>query len=453
MNFIVLVNDSLRMDHMGCYSDVFPTMSYQGKTVATPNLDKLAAKSARFNYAFPEGLPTLQVRTASFTGRYTFPFRGWGRVEPSDVLLAEILWDKGFKSCLCTDCYHLHKPGMAYERGFDEVVFIRGHEGDPYEVDKSIEVDINDDFYKSKDRDKQMRIQAEQYLRNIKDCSGSDEDSFVAKVIKRSVRWIEEQEKKDNLFMWVDCFDPHEPWDPRGEFETMYVDPDFKGTKIKHPVPGLVEGYMTPEELEYTKGCYAGKVSQCDKWDGVLFDKLEELGMMDNTVILFYSDHGEPFGEHGIVRKALAYPYEELVRIPFILYTPDGAGAGKSYDQLLQTCDIAPTVLDALGVESKYYRMHGESVLPLISGERDKLRDHAYVGHFGKSTRINNHEWAFIDYSMMKQPNELYRYVADPGMKNNLIGQHPEKAVELELTMRRFVGKLGGPNWGSYENS
>ncbi|MCX7015983.1 MAG: sulfatase-like hydrolase/transferase, partial [Candidatus Sumerlaeota bacterium] len=166
MNVIVLVNDSLRLDHVSCYDKVFPTVRYHGKRVETPNLDKLAAQSAKFNYCFPENLPTLPFRTGLMTGRYTFPFRGWQRIEPTDIMLAEILWDKGFKSAVITDTYHMHKATMAYERGFDEVIFVRGQEEDPVVVDKTIKVDVTT-FYKTNGTDKRMLAQTEQYLRNI----------------------------------------------------------------------------------------------------------------------------------------------------------------------------------------------------------------------------------------------------------------------------------------------
>ena len=122
MNVIVILADSLRVDHLGCYGN---------KWIKTPNLDRFAKEATVFERAYSEGLPTLPTRTAMFTGRYTFPFRGWQPLQPNDLPIAEILWSQGYKSALITDVYHMHKPGMAYERGFDFVQFIRGQEGDP----------------------------------------------------------------------------------------------------------------------------------------------------------------------------------------------------------------------------------------------------------------------------------------------------------------------------------
>ena len=288
----------------------------------------------------------------------------------------------------------MHKPTFAYERGFDDVMFVRGQEEDPQVVDTSIEVNI-EGHYKSDGKDKRHKERTAQYLRNINDWRDTDEDQFMAQCIKKGIGWLEQQEKKDNLFLWLDCFDPHEPWNPPSEYAKMYTDPNFSGTPVTMPIPGPTEGYMTDEEIKHTMGLYAGKVTMCDKWDGIFFQALKDMGMWDNTLIIFLTDHGEPFGEHGIICKAKGYPYEELVRIPFMIHHPKGIGSGQTFTQLGQTVDLAPTVLDFLGIDSKYLRMQGESLLPIMRGEKEKIRDYAYVGHWNQSVRINDHEWAF----------------------------------------------------------
>ncbi|MGD8239468.1 MAG: sulfatase-like hydrolase/transferase, partial [Armatimonadota bacterium] len=98
MNVIVVIADSLRVDHLGCYGNEW---------IRTPHLDALAAESTRFMHAYSEGLPTLPTRTAFWTGRFTFPFRGWQHLEHDDILLAEVLWDQGYTSALITDVYHM----------------------------------------------------------------------------------------------------------------------------------------------------------------------------------------------------------------------------------------------------------------------------------------------------------------------------------------------------------
>jgi arylsulfatase A-like enzyme len=430
MNVVVIVNDSLRLDYLGCYGNDW---------IRTPNIDRLASEGAVFQNFYSEGLPTVPTRTTFFTGRFTFPFRGWQRLEPTDILLAEILWNKGFTSALITDVFHLHKPSMGFERGFDFTRHIRGHEADPWNVDESIEVDV-DRYYKGDGKDKAVRQQLIQYLRN-RHFWNSEEDTFVARVVRAGIKWLEEQPEKDSLFLWLDCFDPHEPWDPPSPYDRMYTDPAYEGKDIIQPIPGKVDGYLTPEELNHIMKLYAGKVTLCDHWVGMLLERMKVMGIYDNTMIIYTTDHGEPFGDHGIIRKAEPLLYEELVHIPLIIKHPEGLGAGRRFEALVETTEIFPTILDFFEVRLPP-RIHGKSLIPLLSEEIGSIRDFAYMGQFKRAWRINDHEWNFILNLDKNKSNELYNLKKDPGEKTNLVNDAPHVAMELELELRRFVAGL-----------
>ncbi len=430
MNVIVLVNDSWRFDHLGCYGNDW---------IKTPNLDKFAAESAQFNHCYSEGLPTIPTRTTFFTGRYTFPFRGWQRLEPKDVLLAELLWNQGITSALVTDVYHMHKPSMAFERGFDYTEHIRGHEGDPWIIK---DMDVSEEVakvHKDMPRDGAVKAQITQYLKNVHWWE-SDEDTFVARTLKAGASWLDRQKVKEDLFLWVDCFDPHEPWDPPEPFKSMYKDPEYKGKDLIQPIPGPAEGYLEPDELQNIKNLYAGKVSLCDKWLGWFFDKLKEMGMYENTMIIFTTDHGEPFNEHGFIKKAQPGLYEELAHIPLLIKHPEGFGAGQKFDAMVETTEIFPTILDAFGQKIPS-RIHGKSLLPMMRGEEEKIRDYAYMGYFKQSWRITDQEWSF-HMSLMGKPSELYNLKNDPMEQENLIEKETVKAMEMELELRKFVASL-----------
>lgn len=430
MNVIVLVNDSWRFDHLGCYGNDW---------IKTPNLDKFASESAQFNHCYSEGLPTIPTRTTFFTGRYTFPFRGWQRLEPKDVLLAELLWNQGITSALVTDVYHMHKPSMAFERGFDYTEHIRGHEGDPWIIK---DIDVSEELakvHKDMPRDGAVKKQITQYLKNVHWWE-SDEDTFVARTLKAGASWLDRQPVKEDLFLWVDCFDPHEPWDPPEPFKSMYKDPEYKGKDLIQPIPGPAEGYLEPDELQNIKNLYAGKVTMCDKWLGWFFDKLKEMGMYDDTMIIFTTDHGEPFNEHGFIKKAQPGLYEELAHIPLLIKHPEGIGAGQKFDAMVETTEVFPTILDAF--EQKIpKRIHGKSLLPMMRGEEEKIRDYAYMGYFKQSWRVTDQEWSF-HMSLMGKPNELYNLKNDPMEQENLIEKEPVKAMEMELELRKFVAGL-----------
>jgi arylsulfatase A-like enzyme len=455
MNIIVIVADSLRADHVGCY----------GSPVKTPNIDKLAAESAVFENAYGENLPTLPCRTAWWTGRYLFTQRGWQPFEPTDYLLAEVLWDKGITSALVTDTYHMHKPVYNCGRGFDTVVWVRGQEYDPWIVDEDIKVDLKKHHrLRGDDGDELWRNRFIQYLKNVS-WYRTEEDYCVARVIKAAIRWLEHvtRTRKDNLFLWVDCFDPHEPWDPPSPYREMY-DPGYEGQELIDPVPGPTEGYMTDDEVRHTLALYAGEVTFVDKWVGGLLDRIRELGLFENSLIMFTSDHGEPFGEHGIIRKARPSAYEELAHIPWIIHHPDGLGKGKRFPGFVQPPDLTPTVLDALGIAADTSvpyaapkgrmlpqdiitrkgdtRMTGRSLLPLLREETKSIRDFAVTAHHGRQWTIRTEEWSYF-LNFDGKPPELYNRKADPGEQNNILDSNRGIADQLELQLRRFAEKAG----------
>jgi len=451
MNVVVIVTDSLRADHTG-YMNL-------GEKAKTPNLDRFAAEGTVFEHYYPEGLPTLPVRTAWWTGLWTYPVKGWQPFQLEDVLLAEVLWNKGYTSALVADTYHLHKPVYGAGRGFDTVVWIRGQEYDPWVVDVEVDVEASPHHrLRGDESDARWRPLFEQYLRNATRLK-SEEDYYVARTVRAAIEWLEKvtQQQKDRLFLWVDCFDPHEAWDPPEPYWSMYKPEGYEGAELVDPVAGPVEGYMTPEEVERTRTLYAGEVTLVDKWVGKLLERMRELGLYENTLIMHLSDHGEPFGEHGIIRKAEPWSYEELVRSPLAIRHPQGVGTGKRVKAVAQAVDIMPTVLDFLGlptmleqqyrapgkdlfpqdvvVASKMVQMEGESLLPLMAGGKEKIRDFAYTGFYGQRWNIRGGGWSFhLDLRTGKR--ELYNLNEDPGEHWNVVEDNPSVARDLELELR-----------------
>jgi len=457
MNVIVIIADSMRADHLGCY----------GSKIKTPNLDWFAAESALFGEAYAENLPTMPARTAWWTGRFLFTQRGWQPMAMNDYLMAEIFWDRGMTSAFVTDVYHMHKPIYNCGRGFDTVVFVRGQEYDPWIVDKTIKVDIAR-YHRlpGNDKDEMWRGRFEQYLRNVSGFK-SEEDYFAPRVVKEAIAWLEKVTKrqKDNLFLWVDCFDPHEPWDPPAPYREMY-DPGYNGLEMIDPVPGDVKGYMSEAELKHTRALYAGEVTFVDKWIGILLDRIRDLGLWENSLIVFMSDHGEPLGEHGYVRKAFPRNYEELAHIPMIVRHPKGVGAGKRFSAFVQPPDLLPTCLDLKGiskdlrldyrapvkltfpqdvvVQSENVRLTGQTFLPILEGRAETIRDFAVTAHHNAQWAIRTKEWAYLCNLNKKQPNELYDRVKDRAETRNVLAEQKEIASALETKLKDFAQSVSG---------
>jgi len=425
MNVIVIMLDSLRQDHLGCYGNPW---------IETPNIDRLAQESVIFENAYPEGLPTIPVRTALFTGQYTLPYRPWQPMVKEDLAVAEILDEHGHISALITDTYHLFKPDMNFHRGFHVFRWIRGQEADAY---RSAPHGKNlDDYIKPAMKGTRVERMLEQYLKNTSQREG-EEDYFAAQVMRESMEWLEGNHGHEKFFLWVDSFDPHEPWDPPPPFDTRYTDPNYEGPKLIHPKYGPVD-WMTEEELEYVRGLYAGEVSFVDKWVGKLLDKIGELGLYDNSLIVLLADHGHPHGDHGTIMKSAQNLYGELLRIPLLIRHPEKLYAGRRVDALVQTHDILPTILDLLGLEDETIAMHGKSVWPLVTGEREKLRDYAIVGYHQSEHRcLRDKEWSYI-HRPEGERCELYNLKEDPKEGRNLIDECPTRAEELASHLGRY---------------
>lgn len=444
MNLIVIVADSLRYDHLGCNGNAW---------IQTPHLDAFAAEALRFSRVYSEGLPTLPTRTSYWTGRFTLPFRGWQSVLPGDPLLAEHLWNQGYASALITDVYHLHKPGMAFGRGFDTVRFIRGQEYDEWLTlpDEAVDDRTYHRLNGVPEEDALWGPRFRQYLKNISGRRG-EEDYFAPQVVNAAIAWLEAQTQRDRLFLWVDLFDPHEPWDPPAPYDALY-DPDYAGQVLIDPVPGFCEGYLTPEEVRHVAALYAGEVSFIDKWVGRLLEAIRGLGLWENSLILFTSDHGELLGERNCIRKARPWPYDELSRIPFILKLPGGEGAGTTQHVLAQTADLAPTLCELAGLPP-LPGATGRSLAPLVHGRARGLREFAVSGFHGQSWSIRNDEWSlylWLDGYQVKPwdprrpgQRELYYLAQDPAETTNLVADYPKVADGLELELRRF---LAGLHW------
>jgi len=434
MNVVGIMLDSLRYDHVGCNGNEW---------IKTPVLDELAKESLRFTNAYPEGLPTIPVRTTLWTGQCTLAFRPWQPLVKEDVTAAEILHTYGYRTALITDTYHMLKPGFNFHRGFHNNQWIRGQESDPYRTctpDRDIEDFITDGM-----RGSGSHRMLQQYLQNTSGRKGP-EDYFPHQVFSAAATWVREAAGLGNFFLWVDSFDPHEPWDPPEPWRSMYTDPGYRGKELIHPKYGPVD-WMTEEELAYTRALYGGEVSFVDHCLGFLIEALKDAGVYEDTLIVLLSDHGHPHGDHGDIMKHDRDLYSELLRIPLLIKRPDGEYAGDTCQALVQQQDLLPTILDTLGIgPGPVVPMHGKSIWPVVRGEVEKLHDYVVMGYHASQHRcVRDTEWSFI-LRPAGQQDELYNLIEDPKEQNNLIQDRPDVAVRMFKVLGRFRrGARGGP--------
>ena len=446
MNVIVIIADTLRRDHLGCYGN---------SRIRTPHLDRLAKESIVFDRCHAASFPTMPCRADLLTGKYDFVSLGWAPLPFDEVTLPKLLSGAGYATCGIVDTPFYSRNGMGYDRGFRDFVFVRGQHPE---------------------------AEREGVVRNRR----FEEDCFAATTLATAERWLE-QNYKDRFFLLVDTWDPHEPWDPPEYYVDLYGK-EYSG----RPCPGpsywsYREAGLSEQDLNTARAHYCGEVTLVDRWVGRFIERVESLGLMDNTAILFTSDHGFCFGEHDLFGKGRFKPasgayglfgrsrddpnpggngwwcwsplWEEISRIPLLLHLP-GAGATR-INALVSMPDLMPTILRLAGLEPPAGTM-GSSLLPVVEGKVDRLHDIVvsswpFLGP-GQRVRvvddserevreqlpstISDGEWTLV-YARHGAAIELYNVTADPRQEKNVFEENKSVARELH---ERFVRLLENAN-------
>ena len=426
MNLLIVMLDSLRPDHIAANGH---------PRIRTPNLDAFAREGTVFARTYAEYPITIPSRTAFLCGIYTHTNRPWSTLRPYDTPLAEVLAAAGYRTACITDS-PLGQVQWDFRRGFDEFVYfadgpchvpvVEGREPDfgPYSV---VEVD-------NADRDSARRFFSQ--TRINRQWSMETRGFYSPDTLTHAARkWLDAADPAKPFFLMLDYFDPHEPWDPPEPYMSMY-DCDYAGKRYAMPTGPDID-WMSPEELQQVRHLYMGKVTQVDDQLPALWKKLDETGLADGTLVVVISDHGEPFGEHRRIRKFGVPLYEELSECVMMMRRPGLIPAGKRVETLTQNVDLMPTLLDLLAIE-KRPKTDGASLVPILDGTVERVRDEAFIGAFGLRTGVvTADQWKFID-NRGEKPNELYHLADDPGETRNLCADKADVARNLHSCVWEF---------------
>ncbi len=436
MNIIVLMMDSYRQDHFGFYN--------QGQgpfagipACRTPHMDAFAAESVVFDSMYADSLPTIPARTSLFTGNRTLTSRAWQPLAREDTSVATILALEGYTSGLVADVYHYRAPDQNFHAGFHSYQWVRGQEYDPWrsEPPKS---DLK--RFTNKHYDDLWLANVAQFVVNTEEFS-SKHDWFGHKVADLTCDWLTRNRGQDKLFLWMDSFDPHEPWDPPAEFD-VYGDPAYSGPRYVLPLGGEATNWYSQAEIDNIRALYAGEAATVDDAVGMVLNRLAELGYYDDSVIVLMGDHGHPLADHGKFLKGADRLYNELLRIPFMVRLPGGRGARRT-GAICQYHDLLPTLLDVAGLANCAHDMHGRSFRGVLEGESDTHRDAIITGyHEGIDRVIRNDRWSLI-LRPEGQDDELYDLVADPAERNNLREGNDELAADLTGNFGQIYLQVG----------
>ena len=449
-NIVLIITDTFRYDNLG---------SRARRPVRTPELDRFAAKKAVSIEKFYTGsFPTIPHRTDLASGVLGWPRYGWQPIDLSTPNhIASLLREKGYAAQLICDTPHLFRARFQY--GFDAAFQHRGQEGDRYLLHLNDPIETVMPREKTRARPLFMGHPLPDLHRWMNRYFRCEEETFPAKTASTAVRWLEENWRFKPFFLWVDFFDPHEPWDPPEYFVKRY-DPDYTGVPMIHPNYGLSSVY-TPDELWNLWAHYAAEAELVDRYIGRILQKIDDLQLWDDTIVVVTSDHGTSLGEHGRTGKSNIsvdddrfWPiYPEIGHVPFLI-AGGGLPEGKSLDIIAQPIDVLPTVCELAGVEIKpRERIQGRSFAGVILGEDSAHRRLAVSGAHLKPGGIParattpflvTDKWGYAPVGAHGRP-ELYDLTRDPLAENDVSEDNMDVVKELHGLFVSHLREHGAP--------
>jgi arylsulfatase A-like enzyme len=435
LNVIWIVADTFRRDHLGCYGNEW---------IRTPALDSFAAQSLRFDRHYSGSFPTMPNRADFFTGRLSGIFMRWQPLARELNLLPSILRRNRIHTAAVVDTPFFLRDNMNYDRGFRTFIEIEGQD---------------------------------YWSRGLGDDTRSDwrheADRYAPRTITRAAQWLEKHHR-ENFFLYIDTWDPHEPWDAPDYYTKLYLE-DYDG-EIIDPTYSYWQDVenMTEDTVRKAHACYCGEITMVDTWIGHFLRLTENMGLMDNTAIIFTTDHGFYFGEHGGLfgKMTLSHPqkipywfrpnhtwirsplWEETISCPLIIHMPNiEPGVQKG---LTSAIDLMPTVLNLMNVEVPPI-VEGFSLIPMMKNKELKGRDFVISAHpftnagaivrsvdgqqreiIGSDVTITTEEWSLL-YSIDPGQSWLYHLPSDPKQQRNVINEHISVAQDLHQKLVNFM--------------
>ena len=429
MNIVLVLVDSLTRDCLRIYNPDIPC--------ETPNIDRFAARSQVYDNHFVGSLPCMPARREIIAGRKEFLWRPWGSLEVFDPRLPGEVGKAGYHSHIVTDHYHYwEEEANGYIQGYDTLETIRGYEVDRWQ-------------YQDPDEDKPGWVRnverfraAEhigQYYANTRDFE-EEEDFFSAKVFGSACDWLDRHAGKGKFFLHVETFDVHEPFHIPEPYESMYAQGATKNEFNIWPPYQVycdLDAFMdqtTPAELAFLRSQFMGKVTMMDRWFGQLMDKLDELELWDDTMVILTTDHGHDMGERRAFGKQHPH-FDSHANIPMVIWHPGNPGNGKRVPGLTQTVDLFATIIEASGHKVTDTNRHSRSLMPTILEDAPTPRDAVLYGTFGQGICATDGNWSILkspetDGELNLYSTSIYRPLIVDNPVDGRLAKPPNRPVD-----------------------
>jgi len=435
VNVIVICLDTLRWDALGCYGSTW---------VRTPWIDRFARFATRFDRAFCGSFPTVPMRVDACTGAVNWPRYGWKAPDADQTTLPQVLRENGWYTALVLDTINNVYVGL--HKLYDEY----------HLIDKDVDDGVTADDIEVPWPRENARQNSAGFIRDRVRTSHyrHEPDWFVARTMLRACEWLEDNRKRDKFFLWVDTFEIHEDW-RAPDYLTELYSPHYSGIDYSYPNYGAASMY-SPAELERLRARYAAEVTLTDRWVGLLLRTVEEMGLLHNTMLVLWSDHGMYLGEHGLVGKHTVdvwnpWPlYDAVARIPLLVSVPGGR-AVRTTRALVQPADLFASVLEFYGISGP--ETTSRSWLPVLVGGSRSPRTRIFsschswngpgrIDYLPSLITVNTPRWC-LSVGPSDCPVSLFSRKDDPGQRWNQAERHPEVVQRLRRDLARFMAENG----------
>lgn len=440
-NILFFLSDQHRADAMGCAGDT---------AVITPNMDKLAEESVCFEQCCTNGPLCMPARTSLITGQYINQHGQWGiqstGANPHGQSHVRNMRDAGYETLVFGKTHYvpfIGQSGGKYDEiqnlrdwGYTYIDYVSGGCG------KDIEGNTYEDFLKRNGLYDTLKEHFKaNHFRNGPTPLPLEATPDVY-YTNQAVDWLRSYNGTKPFYMQVNLPGPHSPYDAPRSFWDMY---DYKSLPLPmvmnppgEPVPPYVHcGSMTEEECRKERQMYYAKLTMIDECLGRVMQVLEDRGLLDNTWVIYSSDHGEMLGDHQMTGKEVFY--RGSVNVPLLIRPPKGVRGWKSKG-LTETVDISATVLDIAGV-APLAESSGCSLLPRIEAGDTPMGQKGKEAVFSELIRysmIYDGRYKMIVRALTREPMELYDTLNDPNETCNLANDPTLDAVRERMINTHF---------------
>ena len=436
MRAVMLMYDTLTRNYLPNYGCDLTVM---------PNFRRLAERTVTFDEFYGGSMPCMPARRELHTGCYNFLHRSWGPLEPFDDSMIETLSNNGIYTHLATDHSHYWEDGGAtYHGRYCSWEGFRGQEGDRWVPQGEADLSLNICKLNKKN------LSAVQHLANRSRII-EVEDMPSVQTVSAGIDFIDHYYDKDNWFVQIECFDPHEPFYVPDKYRKLYDCVDSREA-FNFPAYGPTNGKYTDEEIAGLRKEYCALLSLCDEQLGRIIDTFDKYDLWKDTMLIVNTDHGFFLGEHDYIGKNMPPMYDEVIHTPFFIHDPRSNHDGERRSAVAQTIDIVPTLMNYFNVKP-FENIDGRDITPIIEND-EKIHDQILYGMHGMQVNVYDGRYVYMKgrkdkdapvYQLTLMPTNMRGYFLKEELEKATLvngGRYSHGIPVLQVPVARNLGSL-----------